>query len=71
MFPGTVRWEAGPRERWQKALKTKLDLRGPSGSSQLRSYGSHDGQVGGRTALTVAKGVQKDSWQTTLGSQET
>jgi hypothetical protein len=24
MVLGTVRWEAGPRERWLKALKTNL-----------------------------------------------
>ncbi len=47
MVLGTVRWEAGPRERQPKALRTKLAQRGPSGSSPLKSDGSRDGQVGG------------------------
>ncbi len=54
MVLGTVRWQAGPRERRPKALKTKPAQEGPSGSSPLRSDGLHDGQVGGWTALIVA-----------------
>jgi hypothetical protein len=53
----TVRWEAGPRERLPKALKTKLGECQPSGSSSLRSDGSRDGQAGGMTTLVVAKGA--------------
>ncbi len=47
MVLGTVRWEAGPRKSQQKVLRTKLTQGGPSGSSPLRSDGSHDGQVAG------------------------
>ncbi len=47
MFLGTVRWEAGSRERQPKTLKTKLAQGGPSGSSPLRSDGYRDGQAGG------------------------
>jgi hypothetical protein len=60
-----IRWFSGqsdgrrwPGERQPKALRTKLALWGPSGSNPLRSYGSHDGQAGGWTALTVAKGIK-------------
>ncbi len=51
MILGTVEQEAGPRERLPKALKAKLTLGGPSGSSPLRSDGSDDGQAGGWTML--------------------
>jgi hypothetical protein len=36
----TVRWEAGPRERCPKALKTKLAQGEPSSLSSLRSDSS-------------------------------
>jgi hypothetical protein len=39
---GTVRWEAIPRKRLPKALKTKLAQGGPPGSSLLRSDDSRD-----------------------------
>jgi hypothetical protein len=55
---GTVRWEAGPRERRPKALKTKLAQGGPSSLSLLRSDGSHDGQAGGWASWEVAKDAQ-------------
>jgi hypothetical protein len=42
-----------------------------TGSSLLRSDGSHDGQAGGWFELTVAKDAQRESWETTLESQET
>jgi hypothetical protein len=58
MVLGTVRWEAGPRERQPRALKTKLIQGEPLVLSTLRSDGSHDGQAGGWTALKVAKGTQ-------------
>jgi hypothetical protein len=45
----TIIKETGPRERWAKALKTKLTQGVPSGSSLLRSDGSSDGQAGGWT----------------------
>ncbi len=69
---GTVRQEAGPRERQQKAIETKL-ARGGGGTSSLsplRSDSSRDGQVGGWTVLTVAKGAQRESWKTALGAME-
>ncbi len=71
MVLGTVRREAGPCERWLKALKTKLSQRGSSGLSPLRSDGPPDGQAGGWTALKkmVAKGASGESWKTILGSQ--
>ncbi len=71
MVLGTVRLEAGPRERWPKALKTKLAQGGPSGSSPLRSDGSRDSQAGGWTAFMVVKDTQQESWKTTLRSQGT
>jgi hypothetical protein len=37
--------------------------------SPLRSDGSHDGQVGACTSLTVTKGAPKESWKTILGSK--
>jgi hypothetical protein len=46
---GTVRWEAGPCERWPRALKAKLIQCGPSSSNPLRSDGSCNGQVGDQT----------------------
>jgi hypothetical protein len=46
---GTVRWEVGPCERHPKTLKTKVAQGWTSGSSLLRSDGSHDGQAGGWT----------------------
>ncbi len=58
MVLGTVRWEAGPRERQPRALKTKLTQGEPLVLSTLRSNGSHDGQAGGWTVLKVAKGTQ-------------
>ncbi len=56
-----------------EALNTKLAQGGPLGSSPFRSGGSGscDGQVAVWTALTVAKGAQRESWKTTLGSQGT
>ncbi len=36
MVLGAVRWEAGPHERWQITLKTKLAQGGPSDLSQIR-----------------------------------
>ncbi len=65
----TVRREAGPRERFPKALKTKLSQRGPSGSSLLRSDGSCDSQASGWTKLMAPKGTQGKSWKTTLGAK--
>jgi hypothetical protein len=62
----SVRREAGPRERFPKALKIKLSQGGPSGSSLLRSDGSCDGQASGWTKLMAAKGMQGKSWKTTL-----
>ncbi len=51
----TVRCEAGPHERWPKALKIKLAQGEPSGWSPLRSHGSHDGHARGWTSLEVPK----------------
>jgi hypothetical protein len=51
----TVRQEAGPRKRREKALNTKLAQGGPSGSCPLRSVGSRVGQVGGLTMLKVCQ----------------
>ncbi len=68
MVLGTVRWEAVPCEKWPKALKIKVAQGGPSGSSPLRSDGSHDGQAGGWTTLTVAIGAQRESRKAILGS---
>jgi hypothetical protein len=59
MVLGTVRWEAGPSERWPEVLKTKLAQGGPSGSSPLRLDGSHDGQIGGWTSCEEAKDTQE------------
>jgi hypothetical protein len=42
----------------QRHTKTELSSKGPSGLSPLRSQGSHDGQVGGWTVLTLAKDTQ-------------
>ncbi len=58
MVIGTVRQEAGSRERRPKALKSKLAHGGPLVSSPLRSDGSSDGQARGWTALTVVKSAQ-------------
>jgi hypothetical protein len=44
---GTDKREVGPQRRRPKPLKAKLTQGGPSGSSPLRSDGSHDGQAGG------------------------
>jgi hypothetical protein len=52
-------------------METKLAHRGPSGLSHLGSEDSRDGQTGCWTAVTVAKGAQRESWKTTLGSQWT
>jgi hypothetical protein len=65
----TVRQEARPRERQPKMLKTKLAKGEPSGSSPVRSDGSHDGQAGGWTMLMVVKGTHGESWKTILGSK--
>ncbi len=61
MVLGTVRREAGPRERLPKAPKTKLAQVGPSGSSPLRSDGSCDCQGGGWTVLMMAEDTQRES----------
>jgi hypothetical protein len=66
MVLGAVRREAGPRERWPKALKTTQVQGGPSDSSPLRLDGSHAGQARGWTVLMMAKGSQKERWKTTL-----
>jgi hypothetical protein len=58
MVLGTVRWETGSRESWPKALKTKLAQGGLSGSSPLRSDGSHDGQAGGWNSRKAANDSQ-------------
>ncbi len=55
MVLGTIGCEAGPREGWPKALKTKLAQWGTSASSLLRLDGSCDGQAKGWTVLMVAK----------------
>ncbi len=47
-----------PYKRPPKALKTKLLMGGPSGSSLLRSDGSCEGQAGGWTAWEVSKDAQ-------------
>jgi hypothetical protein len=44
MVLGTIILEAGPHERWPKALKAKLAQGGPSGWSPFGSDGSHDVQ---------------------------
>ncbi len=67
----TVRWEAGPRERLPKVLKTKPTQGRPSGSSPLRSDGSHDGQARGWTSWEAADDNKRESWKTTLESQGT
>jgi hypothetical protein len=51
----TVRQEAGPLGSLINALKTKQALRGPSGSTPLRSDGCPDGQAGGRTSREMVK----------------
>jgi hypothetical protein len=66
----TVRQEAGPRERQPKMLKSKLAKGEPSGSSPVRSDGSHDGHAGGWTMLMVVKGTHGESWKTILESKE-
>ncbi len=69
MVLGTVRQEAGPHERWPKALKTKL-LKESLGLSPLRSDGYCDDQTGGWTSseVTIYSG---ERWKTTLESQGT
>ncbi len=47
----------------------KLTQGGPC-LSPLRSDGPRHGQAGGLTSSIVAKGNQRESWKTTLGSQE-
>jgi hypothetical protein len=58
MALGTGRQEAGPRERKPKVLKAKITDGRPSGSSPLRSDGSHDGQAGSCTSREEAKDTQ-------------
>ncbi len=58
MALGTVRQEAGPGERKPKALKAKTTDGRPTGSSPLRSDGSHDGQAGSWTSQEEAKDAQ-------------
>jgi hypothetical protein len=54
----TVRQEAGPQERWPKALKSKLAQEQPSVLSPHRSDGSCDSQTGGWTSWKVVKDTQ-------------
>ncbi len=65
MVFGTVRQEARPRERWQEALKSKLPQERQSGSSPLRSDGSHDGQQEAGSHERLQKGGSMKSWKTT------
>jgi hypothetical protein len=53
----------------QRYSITKLNSRGAI--RPLRSDGSHDGQSGGWTALTVTEDAQSESWKTILGTQGT
>ncbi len=51
-----IRWFSGHPDG-KLDLRFKLAQGEPPGLSPLRSVGFHDGQMGGWTALTVAKGL--------------
>jgi hypothetical protein len=58
MVLGKARQEAGTQKRQLKVLKTKLTQGEASGSSPLRSDGSHNGQMGVWTSGEETKDTQ-------------